>query len=89
MSQDFIYDDFIPHFNATKFNASAWVDLFANAGARYFVLVTVRFFLAPFQQYFKLNIVRNIMTDSRFLTRVVPRTEVVCILVQAETLSKS
>ncbi|KIM24235.1 glycoside hydrolase family 29 protein [Serendipita vermifera MAFF 305830] len=38
--QDFIYDDFIPGFTAAKFNASAWVDLFANAGAKYFVLVT-------------------------------------------------
>ncbi|KAK7449321.1 hypothetical protein VKT23_013464 [Stygiomarasmius scandens] len=35
-----VYDDFIPFFNATKFNASAWVDLFDRAGAKYFVLVT-------------------------------------------------
>jgi hypothetical protein len=44
--QDFIYDDFIPQFTAVKFNASAWVDLFATAGARYFVLVTVRSLLS-------------------------------------------
>ncbi|KAF7349208.1 Glycoside hydrolase [Mycena sanguinolenta] len=35
-----IYDDFIPDFTASKFNASAWVDLFDRAGAKYFVLVT-------------------------------------------------
>ncbi|KAF5364987.1 hypothetical protein D9758_008190 [Tetrapyrgos nigripes] len=35
-----VYDDFIPFFNASKFNASAWVDLFDRAGAKYFVLVS-------------------------------------------------
>ncbi|KAJ7627650.1 glycoside hydrolase family 29 protein [Mycena polygramma] len=35
-----VYDDFIPDFTASKFNASAWVDLFDRAGAKYFVLVT-------------------------------------------------
>ncbi|KAJ6486823.1 glycoside hydrolase family 29 protein [Mycena sanguinolenta] len=35
-----IYDDFIPDFTASKFNASAWVDLFDRAGAKYFVLVS-------------------------------------------------
>ncbi|KAG5636419.1 hypothetical protein H0H81_008129 [Sphagnurus paluster] len=34
------YDDFIPKFTASKFNASAWVDFFDRAGAKYFVLVT-------------------------------------------------
>jgi alpha-L-fucosidase len=38
--KDVIYDDFIPDFTAAKFNASAWVDLFDRAGAKYFVLVT-------------------------------------------------
>ncbi|KAJ7076101.1 glycoside hydrolase family 29 protein [Mycena belliarum] len=38
--KDVVYDDFIPAFTAAKFNASAWVDLFARAGAKYFVLVT-------------------------------------------------
>ncbi|KAH0588435.1 hypothetical protein H2248_004283 [Termitomyces sp. 'cryptogamus'] len=33
---DVVYDDFIPHFTASKFNASAWVDLFDKAGAQYF-----------------------------------------------------
>ncbi|KAK8864116.1 hypothetical protein IAR55_001362 [Kwoniella newhampshirensis] len=37
---DFVYDDFIPQFTASKFNASAWVELFAEAGAKYFVLTT-------------------------------------------------
>ncbi|KAJ7236172.1 glycoside hydrolase family 29 protein [Mycena rebaudengoi] len=37
---DFVYDDFIPDFTASKFNASAWVDLFDKAGAKYFVLVS-------------------------------------------------
>ena len=32
--QDFIYEDFIPQFTASKFNASAWVELFDNAGAK-------------------------------------------------------
>ncbi|KAJ7232970.1 glycoside hydrolase family 29 protein [Mycena haematopus] len=35
-----LYDDFIPDFTASKFNASAWVDLLDRAGAKYFVLVT-------------------------------------------------
>ena len=39
--QDVHYDDFIPKFTASKFNASAWVDLFDSAGAKYFVLTTV------------------------------------------------
>jgi alpha-L-fucosidase len=39
--QNVVYDDFITGFSGAKFNASAWVDLFANAGARYFVVVTV------------------------------------------------
>ena len=41
MGQNVIYDDFIANFTAAKFNASAWVDLFDNAGAKYFVFVTV------------------------------------------------
>ncbi|KAG8928894.1 hypothetical protein FRC01_005210 [Tulasnella sp. 417] len=36
----FEYDDFIDMFNPTKFNASEWIDLFAESGAKYFVLVT-------------------------------------------------
>ncbi|KAK0471571.1 glycoside hydrolase family 29 protein [Armillaria novae-zelandiae] len=37
---DVVYDDFISNFTASKFNASEWLDLFDNAGAKYFVLVT-------------------------------------------------
>ncbi|EIW80256.1 glycoside hydrolase family 29 protein [Coniophora puteana RWD-64-598 SS2] len=37
---DVVYDDFIANFTATLFNASAWLDLFTNAGAKYFVQVT-------------------------------------------------
>ncbi|KAG8876596.1 hypothetical protein FRB97_004072 [Tulasnella sp. 331] len=37
---DVLYDDFINDFTAAEFNASAWVNLFADAGAKYFVLVT-------------------------------------------------
>jgi alpha-L-fucosidase len=35
----FGYKDFIPKFKAEKFDANAWVDLFARAGARYVVPV--------------------------------------------------
>ncbi|GAB1526106.1 hypothetical protein RhiTH_009272 [Rhizoctonia solani] len=35
-----LYDDFIPEFTGAKFNASRWINLFATAGAKYFVLVT-------------------------------------------------
>ncbi|KAJ1300816.1 hypothetical protein OPQ81_002456 [Rhizoctonia solani] len=35
-----LYDDFIPEFTGAKFNASQWINLFATAGAKYFVLVT-------------------------------------------------
>ncbi|KAJ7214997.1 alpha-L-fucosidase-domain-containing protein [Mycena pura] len=34
------YEDFIGNFTASKWDPAAWVDLFAAAGARYFVLVT-------------------------------------------------
>lgn len=44
--QTVVYDDFIPNFTASKFNASAWLDLFDKAGAKYFVFVTVSFTLA-------------------------------------------
>ncbi|KAL1405008.1 hypothetical protein Q8F55_008628 [Vanrija albida] len=38
--EEFVYDDFIPLFTAARFNASAWVELFADAGAKYFVFTT-------------------------------------------------
>ncbi|KAJ3995121.1 glycoside hydrolase family 29 protein [Lentinula boryana] len=38
--QNILYDDFISNFTASKFNASAWLDLFDRAGAKYFVQVT-------------------------------------------------
>ncbi len=34
------YDDFIPQFTASHFDPKAWVDLFHEAGARYFVLTS-------------------------------------------------
>ena len=40
-AQDVVYDDFIANFTAGNWNASAWLDLFDEAGAKYFVLVTV------------------------------------------------
>ena len=36
--EDFAYDDFIPMFTAERYDPRAWVELFAAAGARYFVL---------------------------------------------------
>jgi len=38
--QDFAYDDFIPRFTAAKFDPDAWVELFGEAGAKYFVLTS-------------------------------------------------
>ena len=35
--EDFGYDDFIPMFTAEQFDPRDWVELFARAGARYFV----------------------------------------------------
>ena len=37
---DVVYDDFIANFTASAWNPDDWVDLFVNAGAKYFVLVT-------------------------------------------------
>ena len=37
---DVVYDDFIANFTAEAWNPDDWVDLFTNAGAKYFVLVT-------------------------------------------------
>ncbi|KIM86066.1 glycoside hydrolase family 29 protein [Piloderma croceum F 1598] len=38
--KDVVYDDFFANFTGSKFNASAWLDLFDEAGAKYFVLTT-------------------------------------------------
>ena len=37
---DHVYDDFIQNFTASVFDPHAWVDLFADAGANYFVQVS-------------------------------------------------
>lgn len=37
---DVVYDDFIQNFTASAFDPKAWVDLFADAGANYFVQVS-------------------------------------------------
>ncbi|KAH7912706.1 glycoside hydrolase family 29 protein [Hygrophoropsis aurantiaca] len=37
---DVVYDDFIANFTASKWDPSAWLDLFDDAGAKYFVIVT-------------------------------------------------
>ncbi|KAK7710026.1 hypothetical protein SLS57_008524 [Botryosphaeria dothidea] len=37
---DVVYDDFIQNFTASAFDPKAWVDLFADAGAQYFVQVS-------------------------------------------------
>jgi len=38
--QDVVYDDFIPQFTAERFDPDAWVRLFEEAGAKYFVLTS-------------------------------------------------
>ncbi|TQN64672.1 Tissue alpha-L-fucosidase, partial [Colletotrichum shisoi] len=37
---EWAYDDTFPDFNASKFDPKEWVDLFADAGAKYFVITT-------------------------------------------------
>ncbi|KAJ8591044.1 glycoside hydrolase family 29 protein [Rhizopogon salebrosus TDB-379] len=37
---DVVYDDFIANFTASTWNPNAWLDLFTEAGAKYFVIVT-------------------------------------------------
>ncbi|KAI7341679.1 glycoside hydrolase family 29 protein [Hortaea werneckii] len=37
---DHVYDDFFPNFTASAFDPKEWVDLFADAGAQYFVQVS-------------------------------------------------
>ncbi|KAI0036162.1 glycoside hydrolase family 29 protein [Vararia minispora EC-137] len=37
---DVVYDDFIQNFTASAWSPDDWIDLFVNAGAKYFVLVT-------------------------------------------------
>ncbi|CAG8949483.1 hypothetical protein HYFRA_00007713 [Hymenoscyphus fraxineus] len=37
---DVVYDDFFSNFTAENWDAKSWVDLFADAGAQYFVLTT-------------------------------------------------
>ena len=38
--EDVVYDDFIQNFTASKYNPKEWVDLFADAGAKYFTIVS-------------------------------------------------
>ncbi|KAG1794155.1 glycoside hydrolase family 29 protein [Suillus plorans] len=38
--KDVVYDDFIANFTASTWNPRAWLDLFSEAGAKYFVIVT-------------------------------------------------
>ncbi|KAG1828517.1 glycoside hydrolase family 29 protein [Suillus variegatus] len=38
--KDIVYDDFIANFTASTWNPSAWLELFSEAGAKYFVIVT-------------------------------------------------
>jgi hypothetical protein len=40
MVGDFVYDDFIPRFRAERFDPDAWIRLFEQAGAKYFVLTS-------------------------------------------------
>ncbi|KAK6086326.1 glycoside hydrolase family 29 protein [Seiridium cupressi] len=37
---DWAYDDTFPEFNASSYDPKAWVDLFADAGAKYFIITT-------------------------------------------------
>ncbi|KAK7954324.1 glycoside hydrolase family 29 protein [Apiospora saccharicola] len=37
---DWVYDDTFPDFSASKFDPKMWVDLFAEAGAKYFVFTS-------------------------------------------------
>ncbi|KAK7934699.1 glycoside hydrolase family 29 protein [Apiospora marii] len=37
---DWVYDDTFPDFNGSKFDPKMWVDLFAEAGAKYFVFTS-------------------------------------------------
>ncbi|KAI1435815.1 glycoside hydrolase family 29 protein [Xylaria sp. CBS 124048] len=38
--RDWAYDDTFPNFTASNFDPKAWVDLFADAGAQYFVITS-------------------------------------------------
>ncbi|GAA1712967.1 alpha-L-fucosidase [Fodinicola feengrottensis] len=38
--KDFNYDDFIPRFTAEKFDPRSWLQLFVDAGAKYYVLTS-------------------------------------------------
>ncbi|KAH8900589.1 alpha-L-fucosidase [Thozetella sp. PMI_491] len=38
--KEWAYDDTFPDFNASNFDAKAWVDLFTDAGAKYFVITS-------------------------------------------------
>ncbi|KAG9086464.1 hypothetical protein FS749_003626 [Ceratobasidium sp. UAMH 11750] len=38
--ENVVYDDFIANFTASAWNPDEWTDLFANAGAKYFTLVS-------------------------------------------------
>ncbi|KAI0542526.1 alpha-L-fucosidase [Xylaria digitata] len=38
--EEWAYDDTFPHFTASQFDPKAWVDLFAEAGAQYFVITS-------------------------------------------------
>ncbi|CAE6426674.1 unnamed protein product [Rhizoctonia solani] len=88
--EDKLYDDFIPEFNGAKFNASQWINLFATAGAKYFVLVTVRppRSMPECRKYSNIAY-RNITTGLLYLTPTTLRIVVVYTLDRNETLFES
>lgn len=60
--KDFNYDQFLDSFTGKGFDAKEWVDLFADAGAQYFVPTTSMF---VFSFVGVANILQSIMRDLR------------------------
>lgn len=53
--ENFNYDDFAQNFTAHAFDAKEWVDLIADAGARYMVPVTSKIFSLVIERHADLN----------------------------------
>jgi hypothetical protein len=72
-----VYDDFIANFTASTWNPNAWLDLFTEAGAKYFVIVTVRVADIDYRSSLTVSYYRNITTAMDYSTPKIPRIEAV------------
>ena len=87
--QDVVYDDFIANFTASTWDPKAWLDLFTDAGAKYFVIVTVRTAFMGCRSSLTILHYRNITMAMDYLIPKIRPIEAVYTSTRTVTLSKS